>query len=151
MDFKIANFPVLSKLGPDDLMFFYYSVAYYSELGNLPQIADKDLIKVANDVGIKLTPLLQQTFISKKYNPGKNEIIFTYAKKMNSNIQILKYQDALLKHLRNSFAHYRISYTNGHELLIMEDSVSKGYTMRGLVELVKLKDLISQINECVEK
>ena len=59
---------------------------------------------------------------------------------------------SLFKHLRNSFAHYRISYkNNGEKFVLMEDGLCGGYTMKGLVEIEKLKSLVFKLERYNEE
>ena len=147
MDFKFSKLPILGELKSDDLKFFYYDVARFSELDSLIQLPNDELLKVTKKLGIKLIPLKQLTFKKNKYTPAKNEIIFTIQKKNKNGKVDLSCQTALLNHLRNSFSHYRIIYSIDSTSFLMEDCTTRGYTMRGLVEKDKLKELIIKLQE----
>ena len=149
MDFRFEDLPVFTPLHPEDLRFFYYDVAKYGEKEQLIECSNEELVEFANEFGIILTPIQQQTFSVNKYTPTENEIIFTYLKN-RGKIEML-YQTALFKHLRNSFAHYRISYKNGGDFVSMEDSLYSGHTMKGLVEIEKLKNLVFKLERYNEE
>lgn len=140
MDFKIADNPVRGNLSPEDLKFFYYDVAKLSELGLLIECSNDKLYEIARDIGIILKPIQQQTFSFNKYIPAENEIIFTFL--TNRGKKELLFQTALLRHLRNSFSHYRTIYAEGDRFLKIEDSLYGGHTMKGFVDVEKLKDFI---------
>ena len=149
MDFKIADNPVRGNLSPEDLNFFYYDVAKLSELGLLIECYDEEFLELANGVGIELKPLEQQTFSINKYELVENKFIFTILK--NKGKTNLSYQTALFNNLRNSFSHYRFSYKIGDKFFLIEDCLSNGYTMRGFVEIGKLKKLIFKLREYSDK
>ena len=145
MDFTNSTLSNIGRLHPNDLKFFYYDVARFSELEQFVAYTDDDIIKIARDFGISLKPLEQKSFSSKKYEPIENEIYFVSIKNKEKKDS---YQVALLKHLRNSFSHYRITYAKGDSFLLMEDKLDKRrYTMRGLVEIEKLRKLIFRLKE----
>lgn len=149
MDFKFEDIPALVPLSPEHLKFFYYDVARFGEIELLIECSNDELIEFADEFGIKLIPIKQQTFSVNKHTPNENEIIFTVVKNRNK-IEML-YQTALFKHLRNSFAHYRITYKNGENFFLMEDCRCNGFTMRGLVEIEKLKNLIFRLRDYNEE
>lgn len=145
MDFTNSTLSNIGRLHPNDLKFFYYDVARFSELEQFVAYTDDDIIKIARDFGISLKPLEQKSFSSKKYELMENEIYFVNIKNKENKYS---YQVALLKHLRNSFSHYRITYAKRDSFLLMEDTLGKRkYTMRGLVEIEKLKKLIFRLKE----
>ena len=150
MNFRFEDLPVFIPLPPEDLRFFYYDVVKYGEKEQLLECSNEELVEFANEFGIKLTPIQQQTFSVNKYKPAENEIIFTFIKGRNK--KEMSYQNALFKHLRNSFAHYRISYkNNGEKFVLMEDGLCGGYTMKGLVEIEKLKSLVFKLERYNEE
>ena len=149
MNYKIEDLPAFLPLSPEDLKFFYYDVARHAEKELLIECSNDELIEFANGLGIKLTPIQQQTFSINKFKPEENEIIFTYLK--NRGKIEMSYQTAIFKHLRNSFAHYRISYKNGGDFISMEDSLYSGQTMKGLVEIEKLKNLVFKLERYNEE
>ena len=149
MDFKFKNYSVQGRLSPDDLVFFYYDVAKYSELGELFVFSNEELMNIAVESGLDLKPLKQRSFTGEKYYPNKNELYFTYLKEKNVGrkklIVEMPYQIALFAHLRNSFSHYRISYER--DSFLLEDGFSNKYTMRGCVEIKKIRQMIFKIIE----
>ena len=148
MNFKI-DYPEIRNLSFEDLSFFYYDIAKTSELEQIVEKSNDDLLETAKKAGIILKPIQQQTFSCNKYKPIENEIVFTFL--TNKGKKELSYQTALLKHLRNSFAHYRISYTKGERIVKIEDGLYSGYTMRGIVEIEKLRNLIFNLREYSEE
>ena len=80
MEFDVPLLFNRGELKPEDVSFFYYDVAKFSELETLIELSDKELLKIADKNGIKLSPLAQQTFNKNKYTPAENEIIFTIQK-----------------------------------------------------------------------
>lgn len=149
MNFKIIDYPVIRHLSPQDLSFFYYDVAKISELEQLVEKSNDELLETAKNAGIILKPIQQQTFSCNKYNPTENEIVFTFL--TNKGKKELSHQTALFKHLRNSFAHYRISYTKDNRVVKIEDCLYGGYTMKGIIEIDKLKNLIFNLKEYSEE
>ena len=89
-------------LNSEDIRFFYYEVAQWSELSSLIEYTNTELLNIANVLDIKLTYINLQDFCDTTLS--ENEIKFTLRNKNES------YQSALLRHFRNSFAHYRITY-----------------------------------------
>ena len=149
MDFKLKKDSVRGRLSPDDLFFFYYDVAINSELGGLCVLSNGDLMNTARECGLNLKPIKQLSFTGKKYSPNDNELYFAYLKGQNRDGKKVKvelsYQTALFAHLRNSFSHYRISYER--DSFLIEDGFSSKYTMKGCVEISKLRQMIFKIIE----
>lgn len=147
MDFNFHFSSAHGRLNPDDLTFFYYDVAKNSELEELYILSNEELTNIAIESGLVLKPLKQLSFAKGKHSPNKNELYFTYQKKRikeKKKVE-LSYQTALFAHLRNSFSHFRISYEA--ELLVMEDGFGNKRTMKGRVEINKLKQMIYNIIE----
>lgn len=131
-------------LNSEDIRFFYYEVAQWSELSSLIEYTNTELLNIANELDIKLTYINLQDFCDTTIS--ENEIKFTLRNKNES------YQSALLRHLRNSFAHYRITYKNLD--FYIEDKKyikSNRYTCIGLINPNRLRNLICNFHEYDEK
>ena len=110
MDFQF-DYPKTSKeeLSLEHLRFFYYDVAKWSELSQLVELGNNELLDTASKLDIKLTPIEKIA----QAKPDTNEIIFEVR---NSET----YQSALLRHLRNSFSHFRITYTHDNSYFLLK-------------------------------
>lgn len=141
MDFQF-DYSKTSKeeLSLEHLRFFYYDVAKWSELSQLVELGNNELLDTASKLDIKLTPIEKIA----QAKPDTNEIIFEVR---NSET----YQSALLRHLRNSFSHFRITYTHDNSYFLLKDKDETAYTMLGHVKYEYLKKLIFELRNYHEE
>ena len=128
----------VGELSPDDLRFFYYDVAEWSEINQLIELSNNELLDLALNLNIKLIHTINDI---QSINCG--EIKF----KLYPNET---YQTALIRHLRNSFSHFRIIYKD-ITYFYMEDYNGKECTMLGFVKCDDLHRLIYGIRDYHEK
>ena len=141
MKFKLKQ-PTLGILAPNDLSFFYYDVAQWSE-AELYEFENDAFINVAREIGIALIPIETKTF--RQCDLCDNKLHFTFKRRTGKQDMTLSYQSAFFRHLRNSFAHYRI--TNLGDYFIIEDKIGDRYTCKGKILRNKLIKLITKIKQ----
>lgn len=138
MNFQF-DYPKASKeeLSLEHLRFFYYDVAKWSEFSQLIEMGNDDLLDVASKLSINLIPIDDNTQISK---PNRDEMQFKV-------IDSETYQSALLRHLRNSFSHFRIIYTHNDSCFYVEDVDKNIVTLSGNVKCESLRELIFHLRD----
>lgn len=137
MEFKFAQ-STTERLNPSDLEFFYYDVAIWNNTLRI-ELPNDDLIFAAEKIGITLLPKGSRSNI--RVEPTTNTIVFC----KNSNEL---FGEALFRHFRNSFAHYKITYANANTDFSFVDKTPRGRTtMVGLVNKEKFKALILKMQE----
>lgn len=138
MDFQF-DYPKTSKeeLSLEHLRFFYYDVAKWSEFSQMIEMGNDELLNLASKLSINLTPIDDKNQITK---PNSDEIQF-------KAIAPETYQSALLRHLRNSFSHFRITYTHNDSCFYVEDIDKNIVTLSGNVKCESLQDLIFHLRD----
>ena len=140
MDFTLTcKKPPHEKLLPEDLKFFYYDIAYETQLGE-PRFYDWKKV-LSEFSGLIEVECCDQSKISNQLTD--NKIQYTISNDDSGEAE------AFFRHLRNSFAHFSI-FRDG-EFFIIQDSNGKKLTMNGKInaELLvqfcyRLKDLHSE-------
>ena len=125
------------ELSLEHLRFFYYDVAKWSEFSQLIEMGNDELLDVASKLSINLIPIDDNAQITK---PNSDEIKF---KVKDSET----YQSALLRHLRNSFSHFRIIYTHKDSCFYVEDLDKNIVTLSGNVKCESLRELIFHLRD----
>lgn len=128
------TFNISSKemLLPDEVHFFYYDVMRDTE-NNAQSIYEwneniENFLKVKD---IKVEEMGKGTF---PQNVEKNVMFFSIAQEESK-------PEAFFRHLRNAFAHHRITHWGEH--LHIEDTNGKDLKMIGLVKFQDLKEFCS--------
>lgn len=126
------TFNISSKgiLSPDEVHFFYYDIM--RDVGDNTQVIyewNDEIEKFLNEKGIKVE-VKEKGAISQ--NVDKNVMSFSTYQNESKPI-------AFFRHLRNAFAHHRITYWG--EFLHVEDIQGNDFTMKGLIKYQDLKEL----------
>lgn len=137
-DFTIGNPGSIGLLNPEDLNFFYYDVSRNS-LDGWASCCEwncdiEDFIK-GNKLRIEVCDA--------KYIPGSVDsgtILFTIDP-MDSGSKA----DALLRHLRNAFSHFRINRNGDNYIMSDYSNGINKHTMRGYINADLLKTLIFKL------
>lgn len=137
MEFKL---PPLENgvLSPEDLKFFYYNVGLENNDSLMSVVNWNDVEPFAKDKGIKVSELK-----CADDNVGNGEIKLTTLSTKTED-----FSEALLRHLRNAFSHYRI-VRNGDNYSI-RDYNGKKLSMIGNVNAEALKEVVFHIIETKE-
>lgn len=138
MNFQF-DYPNASKeeLSLEHLRFFYYDVAKWSEFSQLIEMGNEDLLDVASKLSINLSPIVENAQIT---TPNSDEIQFKVK-------DTETYQSALLRHLRNSFSHFRIIYTHNDTCFYVEDIDKNIVTLSGNIKCESLRELIFHLRD----
>ena len=131
MDFDYTfKIPQRGMLSPNEVHFFYYDVMREMD-GSFRVIYewDKEIEKFLNEKGIKVEVKEKGTIFQ---NVDKNIVFFSTYQNESKPI-------AFFRHLRNAFAHHRI--THWGEFLHIEDIQGNDITMKGLIKYQDLKEL----------
>ena len=131
MDFDYTfKIPQRGILSPNEVHFFYYDVM--REMDDSFWVIyewDNEIEKFLNEKGIKVETK-EKGAISQ--NVDKNVVFFSTYQNESKPI-------AFFRHLRNAFAHHRITYWG--EFLHIEDIQGNDRTMKGLIKYQDLKEL----------
>lgn len=134
MDFTLTcKEPPHEKLLPEDLKFFYYDIAYETQLGE-PRFYDWKKV-LSEFSGLIEVECCDQNKISNQLTV--NKIQYTISNDDSGE------SEAFFRHLRNAFAHFSI-FRDG-EFLIIQDSNGKTFTMNGKVDAKLLSKFCNRL------
>lgn len=118
-------------LSPDDLLFFYYSVGLDTFMG-IPAVF-QETTEVTSFINTRNLTIEERDQDKLPTNYEDDHIYFIIEK-----CDKTKY-DAFYRHLRNSFAHYRINRSGNY--FIMKDCRSNNETQISMIGKIKERDL----------
>ena len=131
MDFDYTfSIPQRGMLSPNEVHFFYYDVM--RDMGDKTQVIYEwkgEIEKFLNKKRIQVEVMEKGTITQ---NVDKNVVLFSTYQNESKPI-------AFFRHLRNAFAHHRI--THWGEFLHIEDVQGNDITMKGLIKYQDLKEL----------
>jgi len=125
-------------LSPEDLKFFYYNVGLENNDSLMSVVNWNDVEPFAKDKGIKVSELK-----CADDNVGNGEIKLTTLSTKTED-----FSEALLRHLRNAFSHYRIIRIGDNYNI--RDYSGKILSMIGNVNAEALKEVVFHIIETKE-
>jgi len=139
MDFTIPKKYPKGKLNPNDVSFFYYDVGFPLEESLSGVVEWTDEIKSWICEHSITVGTMEE--IPANYDWEENTLYIEVNKGKN-------FAQALLHHLRNGFAHYRI--TEYGDSFMLEDKYSEKPSMKGRLKKSDLKELVIKLRSQME-
>ena len=127
LKFSCLKDSYLGQLPPDDVKLFYYDIGLESQMKSFPYLWEEGMNDFCKKNKISIQEV--QKGSSLPLEVSKNEVYFTeyYEKKIKQDKAI-----AFLYHLRNAFAHYRITLV--YNSYFFRDEINGKTTMIGKIE-----------------
>ncbi len=135
LEFSCLKDSYLGQLPPDDVKLFYYDIGFENQMNSFPYLWNDGMKEFCERNGISIEEELKDTPLPQYVS--YNEVHFTeyYEKKEKQDKAI-----AFLYHLRNAFAHYRITLSG--DSYCFRDEINGKTTMIGKIDKRLFRDLI---------